>query len=60
MWVPEWFVIVIVVFIVILLTRLGQLHNHVEELRDCVDRLEGKGVGDVDDKQEETGDSGGN
>ena len=40
MFIPDWFIVVVVVFVVLLLIRLAQLHSHIEELRDCVARLE--------------------
>ena len=55
MFIPEWFIIVVVIFILALLVRLAQLHNHIEELRDCVAKLE-EGPGDVASKVEEAGD----
>jgi hypothetical protein len=59
MYLPEWFVIVVVIFILVLLVRIAQLSNHIEELRDCVAKLE-EGPEDANELQDKNDvDSGG-
>ena len=59
MFIPEWFAILVVIFIVVLLVRLAQLHMHVEELQDCVAKLEEEPEKEGDSENEPELDSGG-
>jgi hypothetical protein len=40
MFIPEWFIIAVAIFILVLLVRLAQLYSHIEELQDAIAKLD--------------------